>query len=351
MKKPTIKDIAAIAGVSPATVSMILNDKSLSRFSKETIQSVYQACRETGYTSKKMQYYKNPKKIILIVCPSVINPYYTTLIQGMEQEATLRGYMTLIFTTYWNKESESEILEFASNPMISGVIFSMIPQQPKLAERIGRKVPMVAVGDKTIDLNLDTVDINNYNGGRLLGAHLIELGHKHVAYISTPLNEEHSSRMKRCHGLRDVYEESCPDGIVKIYTEEVSSQKELFTIKIEYQVGYALAKRCLEESPEITAMVAINDMVAYGVRDALIDSGKRIPEDISLCGFDNIFPSNFNGIKLTSIEHSITERGRNSVRLLVNKLDGNSIDSENAITRIEHQSKLVCSGSTGPAPR
>lgn len=351
MKKTTIKDIAAIAGVSPACVSMILNDRSLSRFSEDTIQKVYQACRDTGYVSKRMQYHKNPKKAILIICPAVINPYYSTLIQGMEQEAKLRGYLTFIYTTYWDQNAEREILELTVNPQIAGVIFAMIPQQQALAEKISKQVPIVAVGDKTYGLNLDTVDINNYSAGRTIASHLIELGHKHVAYVSTPINSDHSSRMKRCEGLQDEYKLSCPSGSVTIYTQDVTSERELFTIKIEHEVGYNLTKQCLQETPDITAIVAINDMVAYGVRDALIDAGKRIPEDISLCGFDNIYPSHFHGIDLTSIEHSIVERGRSSVRLLANKLSGSSdLIDENAFTRVEYQSRLVPCSTTGPAP-
>lgn len=351
MKKATIKDIAAIVGVSPACVSMILNDRSLSRFSEDTIQKVYQACRDTGYVSKKMQFHKNPKKAILIICPSIINPYYATLIQGMEQEATMQGYLTFIYTTYWDKNAEREILDLAANPQIAGIIFAMIPQQQELAEKISKQLPMVAVGDKTYGLNLDTVDINNYSAGQIIAAHLIELGHKHIAYISTPINGEHSSRMKRCEGLQDEYKQHCPLGSVTVYTKDVSSKKELFTIEIEHQVGYALAKKCLQETPQITAIVAINDMVAYGVRDALIDAGKRIPEDISLCGFDNIYPSHFHGIELTTIEHSITERGRSSVRLLANKLSGTSdFVDENVFTRVEYQSRLIPCSTTGPAP-
>lgn len=96
-------------------------------------------------------------------------------------------------------------------------------------------------------------------------------------------------------------------------------------------------------------MVAINDMVSYGVRAALIDAGKRIPEDMSLCGFDNIYPSRFPGVDLTTIEHAIVERGRSSIRLLSEKLRGESefID-QNAITRVEYQSNLVLGSTTGP---
>ncbi|MCI8515721.1 MAG: LacI family transcriptional regulator [Hungatella sp.] len=350
MKKITIKDIAAAAHVSPAAVSMILNGRNLSRFTEQTIQNVYHASRQLGYVSKKQQRHKNPKETILIVCPSLMNPYYATLVQCMEQEARLRGYLTLIFTTYWDKDSEREILEMATEPHIAGVIFAMIPQQPRLAEEFSRVVPMVAVGDKTVNLKIDTVDVNNYSAGRMVAAHLISLGHKHVAYISTALNDEHSSRMKRCDGLSDEYFQSCPSGTVTIYTQDVSSHKELYVTGVEHEVGYTLTRQCLAESPHVTAIVAINDMVSYGVRAALIDAGLEIPGDISLCAFDNIYPSRFPGIELTTIEHAIAERGRSSIRLLSEKLRGKSeLIDENAITRVEYQSNLVVGRTTGPA--
>lgn len=352
MKKPTIKDIATLAGVSPACVSMILNSRNLARFSEETIQNVYRASRETGYVSKKQQYHKNPKKTILIICPALINPYYSTLVQSMEQEARLWGYLTLIFTTYWDKSSEREILELAANPQITGVIFAMVPQQPKLAAEVSQHVPMVVIGDRMFDLNIDTVEINNYNAGRIIASHLIGLGHKHIAYLSSSLNNEHSSRVRRCQGLQDEYQQSCPDGTVTVYSQDVSSHQELYVIDSEHEVGYSLAQRCLRDCPNVTAIVAINDMVAYGVRTALLEAGKRIPEDISLCGFDNIYPSRLPGINLTTTEHAIIERGRSSVRLLSEKIRGTSdLISDDAITRLEYHSKLVEGTSTGPAPK
>lgn len=349
MKKATIKDIAAIAGVSPSCVSMILNEHNLSRFSEETIRKVHEARRETGYIPKKQQRHKNPKEAILLICPSMMNPYYATLIQGMEQEARQRGYLTLIFTTYWDKKAEKEILDMITESAVSGVIFSMIPQQPELAEAISQKVPMVAVGDLSSSLKIDTVDVNNYQAGRTLASHLIGLGHQQVAYISTTLNAEHTSRTNRFDGLRDAFSQFCPHGAVLTYTQDVPSEEELSVTGIEFEVGYRLAKQCLAQSPQVTAIVAINDMVAYGVRQALYDAGKRIPEDISLCGFDNIYPSRFHGIDLTTIEHAIVERGRGSIRLLSAKMhkQSNLIDS-NAITRMEYQSNLIIGTSTGP---
>ena len=74
----------------------------------------------------------------------------------------------MIFTTYWDKASEREVLEMATDPSIAGIIFSMIPQQPHMAEEVSKLVPMVAVGDRTYNLKLDTVDVNNYSAGRMV---------------------------------------------------------------------------------------------------------------------------------------------------------------------------------------
>lgn len=349
MKKATIRDIATIAGVSPSCVSMILNEQNLSRFSDETIRKVHEARRETGYIPKKQQRHKNPKETILLICPSMMNPYYATLIQGMEQEARQRGYRTLIFTTYWDKKEEKEILDLLTESSVDGVIFSMIPQQPELAEAISQKVPMVAVGDLSSNLQIDTIDVNNYQAGRMLAAHLISLGHQQIAYVSTALNEEHTSRTNRLDGIRNEFSRCCPQGSVITYTQDVPSEEELSVTSIEFEVGYKLAQQCLAQSPQVTAIVAINDMIAYGVRQALCDAGKRIPEDISLCGFDNVYPSRFHGIDLTTVEHAIVERGRSSIRLLSAKIHQQSdLIDKNAITRMEYQSNLIIGASTGP---
>ncbi len=350
MPKATIKDIAAAAQVSTACVSMILSGKNLSRFSEETIQKVYQASRELGYVPKRYNFHKS-KKLIMIICPSLINPYYATLVQSMEQEAKLIGFSSTLFTTYWDKEAEREALELAKDPMVAGVIFAMIPQQPELAEEASLHIPMVAVGDKNVNLKVDTVDVNNYEAGRMMARHLIQLGHRDITYLSTTLNDEHSSRLNRCKGLQDEYLSSCPGGTVTVFSQDVSHEQELHMIEVEHEVGYALGKRCLKEAPLATAIVAINDMVAYGVREALIDAGRRLPEDISLCGFDNLYPSRFSGIELTTIDHSIVERGRSSIRLLAEKLRESGDPGDlTTIRRLEFKSRLVAGRSCGPAP-
>ena len=345
-KKVTLKDIGNAAGISAASVSMILAKKSLSRFSPDTVDTVYALARELGYERRSDKY---NKKVLVIICPSVINPYFATLIQGMEQEATQRGIDTMLFTTYWDTEKERKVCEFATDPMVAGVVFAMIPQQPELARKLNETVPVVAVGDKQNESGLDTVDVNNFTAGSFVGQHLLKLGHRNVAYVSTGLNTEHSARVRRYEGIRNEFKQAGGEYKLSLYTTEVPSSTELNTVDIEHKTGYSLAKRCIEETPEVTAIVAINDMVAYGVIDAIHDAGFRIPEDYSVCGFDNIYPSSFCGVSLTTVEHYIIQVGKSAIRLISEKIkNGPAImTNSDAVTRVEYRCKLIVRNSTG----
>ena len=108
-----------------------------------------------------------------------------------------------------------------------------------------------------------------------------------------------------------------------------------------------LTRKCLGER-RITAFVAVNDMVAYGVLDAIRAEGRRVPEDYSVCGFDNIFPSQFLPVGLTTVEHYIADKGRNAFEILHSKMSGESSDRN--ITRVEFKHHLIVRDSTA-APR
>ncbi len=345
-KKITLKDIAQEVGVSTASVSMVLSGKNLHRFTHDTIEAIYESAKRFEYSPPSQ---KKGNPLILIVCPSVINPYYATIIQGMESEALDQHLDTLIITTYWDKEKEQKVSQFASMPRVSGVIFAMIPQQPHLISPLHEKLPIVAVGDKQNNLGIDTVDVNNFEAGYMVGKHLVELGHRHIAYVSTSLNREHSARVMRLEGLKEAFHESYPDDDIVIFSSDITSIQELRTLNIEHITGYSLTKKILKERPDITSIVAINDMVAYGVINAIHESGLSIPDHISVSGFDNIYPSQYNRIPLTTVEHYIIQRGKSAVRLIANKIrkDNDSEEPHAAVTRVEYMSKLIVRESTG----
>ena len=347
-KKVTLKTIADKVGVSAAAVSMVLSEKHLNRFTAERIKQINDAAREAGYEAKIKS--KNFLNVVIIICPALVNPYYSTLIQGMERAAYQLNLRTSIFTTYWDKAQEESILKYAKKNNVLGIIYAMIPQLPEEASLLSKTIPVVAVGDLNTSMNFDTVDINNFSAGRMIARHVIELGHKNIAYITTGLDSFHSSRVQRYKGLQVECEKAGLLNMPVLFCKSLSTKEELNRITAEHDTGYELTKRCMEKMPEATALIGINDMVAYGIIDAVLDSGKRIPEDFSVCGFDNIFPSAQRNVSLTTVEHFIFEKGSRAVSLINSKFKAKpDFNTENAVIRVEFTPKLVIRSSTAGA--
>ena len=336
------------SGYSPATVSMILSGRTDVSFSADTVRKVRETAEALGYapTAKKRPSLFD-RKTVLIVCPNVLNPYYSTIVQAIQQAAADKDCDTLAYTTYRDAENEIRILNAVAGSDLAGVVFTMMPQSTELVERVNRLVPVVVIGDRNTSLNVDTVEMNNYSAGAIIAHYMIGLGHKHIAYISTTLNEANSARVRRLEGVRDTYRDECPEGSVIVRSREVTPKEERDNISIEHAVGFELTRKCLGER-RITAFVAVNDMVAYGVLDAIRAEGRRVPEDYSVCGFDNIFPSQFLPVGLTTVEHYIADKGRNAFEILHSKMSGESSDRN--ITRVEFKHHLIVRDSTA-APR
>ena len=270
--KPTLRDIAEATGVSTASVSMILNGKSLERFSSQRVASVLAEAERIGYRTPSA---RCSGKQIAVLSPSVSNPYHTKMITGIDAVASAAGYQTAIYNTYWNPRTESHLLDTLDYSRVAGIIFAMTPIQTAKVRELSRRVPIVAVGDRVVDFGIDTVDVDNFGAAQLVAKHLIDLGHKRIAYLSTALNEHHVSRMRRGEGLQEAYRLWCPEGSVTICSHVNSLEAEISTPDLEYRSGMELAYKCLRND-KITGIVAINDMVAYGELDALVREGYRV---------------------------------------------------------------------------
>ena len=344
-KKITLKDIADATGVTTASVSMILNGKNLARFTPELVTRVQE-------TAQKLQYLppatRNKTKQIAVISPSVNNAYHTTIMMGIDRAALACGYIVQIYNTYWNPLTELGILNMLEQQRVSGIIYLMNPLQGERAREIDKHIPIVAIGDIVNELGIDTVDVNNFQAGEMVAEYLIGLGHRHIAYLTTSLNEHHISRVRRCDGLRAAFRRLCPEGSVTVYCKDNGYEQEIQSVTIELDSGRELAYECIQ-NPLITGIVAINDMVGYGVLDGLIEKGYRIPEDYSLCGFDNVFPSGFHRMGLTTVDHSTQDHGASAFHLLRERMEKKKKkkQAEYPITRLEYRSKLIVRSSTG----
>ena len=155
---------------------------------------------------------------------------------------------------------------------------------------------------------------------------------------------QNAVRLNRLEGVRQAFRNSCPEGSVTVSAEDVTPEEDLADPMVEQNVGSRLAKKILENK-KITAVVAVNDMVAYGVMTAILQDGFSVPRDYSICGFDNIFASQFPRISLTTVEHFIMEKGHNAVDILDGRIRSGGVPAE-SITRVEYQPKLIVRKST-----
>lgn len=350
---PTLKQIAELSGFSQASVSMILNKKSDVSFSQETIRLVLAAAEQLGYsksssTDRIIQL--SGKNIVAVLCPNISNPYYSTLVQAIEQSAFQKNFQIVTLNTYRSPEIEARNLAVLQESQISGIIFAMPPQSPHALEKASKRIPIVLIGDKGSALNIDTVEMDNYGAGVLIAKHLIDLGHEHIAYVSTTLDAANNMRIRRLKGLEDTFRAENPKNSVLVLSRNIVPKEELNDLFIEHHIGYEFAKEGLNDS-RITAFVAVNDMVAYGVIDAITAEKFQIPRDYSICGFDNIFPSRLSPISLTTVDNFIVEKGHNAFAILYSRMSGISDThlAPHTITRVEYSPRLIVRSSTAQA--
>lgn len=347
-RKPTLDDIAALAGVSKTAVSMILNEKKGVTFLEETIEKVHDAAKELGYAKKTPKLQKMSifnKNTILVLAPTIASPFFTTLVQSIEQEADKNDIHVIIQNTFRDKEKELKYLEQIRDSNLYGLVLTMLPHHPRLLEEINESIPVVIINERSFHADLDTVEVDNYSAGVLIAEHMIKLGHKHIAYITTALSTLNLARLRRLEGINDSYRKLCPEGTVTVKSKRVRPVDEIRNIDLEHDTGFELAHEILPYK-EITGIVASTDMIAYGVMDALKENGFSIPGDYSVCGFDNLFPSKLNGISLTTVEHYILNKGQDAVEIICSRQQKNR--EKLSSTSVLYRHKLIERNSTGP---
>lgn len=354
-KKITTNDIAREAGVSQSTVSMILNEMKRSSFSEETVGRVLETAERMGYRGKRKTAQRRAQRAsdtIAVFCPVLSNPYYATVVQAIELAASRQGFRTVVCTTYRDMDTELRHLAAIEDSDAAGIVFTSIPLHIQRVEKINKKIPVVVIGDRDDLINVDTVEVNSYRSGIALAEYLMELGHRRVAFLSSSLNNQNTIRIKRMEGLRDALAKAGPESSLVVKSVDITTIEDNADFDIERKIGWRLAMECMEQETE-TAVVAVNDMVAYGALDALREKGFRVPEDYSVCGFDNVFPSRLSGIQLTSIDNHMVQKGENAVKMLIKRIKEmeGQVEHQNQdiINRIEYQPHLIIRETTGPA--
>lgn len=356
-KKPTSSDVAREAGVSQATVSMVLNHKYNVSFSRETVEKVEKAARDLGYTLPGHKNKKESKKekLIVVFCPTITSPYYVLLLQGIEAVANERGYGVFICNTQRDAKLEEKYLRMIRAMAPQGIIYACNPHPDYLAqvEEMARDIPLVIISNKEKISTVDAINQDNTEVGRLMARHLLDLGHRDVAFITPPLTRRQWQRSKRVDGFVKEFEKEGLHGHVIIKAADESVDRKNPKTDSEYSMGYALTKSLLEDGKPFTAIAGQNDMMAIGAVDALQDAKIKVPKDVSVIGCDNIFYSGIRRISLTTIDHFVALKGRDACDIIIRKIDTVSRFGEGirptSLYNIEYTPKVVVRRTTGYA--
>ncbi len=302
-----LNEIAEKAGVNISTVSRVLNHAY--GIGEETRDHVFKVAEELGYKAKRRHRHGNT---IGVIVPELASQYYALLVHSLESRIREKGYNMLIALSDFESKTVVQNFETMENNEVSGIICSTLAAGDELgvsilqaAERTGVPVVFLADGGKRESLRFDFICLNQLNGIELVIDHLMALGHTRIGFVG----EVHSTSRLKCF-------------------EQVMKEKGLLldqrlvkmgNTRFEYG-GYEQMKLLLDEPERPTAVIAAYDQFAFGALKAIEEAGLKVPDDMSVVGFDNIVTSEFLSKKLTSVTNPVGSMGQIAIRLLFSKL-------------------------------
>lgn len=291
-EKPiTIKDIAKEANVSYATVSRALSGNG--NISEDTRRRILDLSAQMGYTANAAarSMVMRETRLLGIILPSIDNPFMSELAYHMECYAREQNYTVMLCNSSHDLEAEEKAFSLLLGRQVDGIIiFPAHRDSFNNLEKYLDKVPTVFVNENLVDAPQSYVAVDNYKGTRLGTEYLLGLGHRRILYLGRRISS--TTHILRAQGYEDVCREN---GIEPLFVDSPSDETTI-------EIGYEMALPLLQSPFDFTAIFANADTLALGALQAADECGLRIPEDVSLLGFDNIRYAELPKINLSTIE-------------------------------------------------
>jgi len=311
-----MKDVAERAGVSTATVSRALMNPE--KVSAATRQKVEQAVIDVGYSPHALA--RNAKRsesrTILVIVPDICDPFFSEIIRGIETTAAQEGYLVLIGDCAHQNQQEKSFLNLMLTRQIDGMVLlgSQLPFDTGVEEQRNLP-PMVMANEFAPELELPTVHIDNLTAAFEAVNHLYQLGHRRIACIAGP------EQMPLSHYRLQGYIQSLRRNGLTVVPEYIVRGD--FT----FEAGAAALKQlmALPQPPE--ALFCHSDIMALGALSQAKAQGLRVPQDISLVGFDDIELARYSDPQLTTVAQPRFAIGREAMLLLLEQLQGKSVSN------------------------
>jgi LacI family transcriptional regulator len=331
------REIATRAGVSQSTVSRVINNRPGVR--EEIRQRVLKLIAEVGYypnAGARSLVTSKTSKIGLLVS-GIINPFYPELVESVEAFAREEGYNVLLCNLQRDPSMNEIYTRLLIEQRVAGVIISSITLDSEVHRQFSRAgIPVVFVNRHPSNTQqANAVVTDNVGGAYKITKHLIELGHSRIAFIRGLLNT--STSLDREAGYRQCLADHGLE-----FDGTLLEQGDYYREK-----AYEATVRFRQLPHPPTAVFCANDYMAYGALDAATDLGLRVPEDLSVVGFDNISFSSLKVIALTTVEQPITDMARKAMEILLDCITG---EEKQKFRTVVYDSELIVRDTSGPVP-
>jgi LacI family transcriptional regulator len=330
----TIKEVADHAGVSVATVSRVVNKTGY--VSLDLQERVQDAMRTLNYRPSALarSLRRQETQTIGILVPQLDQPFFSALVFAVEKTLFSSDYRALICSAEERRDKEDAYIEMLMRQRVDGVILVPTGQNTDNVRRLlDEGVPVVLVDRDIPNLAINRVLCNNYQGGATAIEHLVSLGHRRIGVIGGP--EYSEAIIDRMSGAQAA---------LKVAGVE-SDQSLLVTGSLpQFEMGYTAGLKLLDRADRPTAIFAFNDVMAIGVMHAAAELGLRLPEDLSVVGFDDIPAAAYSIPELTTVAQPIYAMGENAASLLIRHIR----ESESPVESIRLETRLVVRKSTAP---
>ena len=306
MGHPTMEDVARHVGVSRALVSLVMNDSP--KVSDESRRLVLQAAAELGYRRNDVarRLASRTTGTVGVLLNDLHNPFFAETYDGIHGAAAARDKRPLLTTGSRMVSGEQQAIESMLEQRVDGMVLVSPRLSSAELRAISAIVPVVVIGRVVRGGSVDSVSNDERHGARLAVEHLYCLGHRQIAHLDGGSGA--GARARRGgyeHAMRALRLK--PDVIAGDFTE---------------QAGVAAAEKLLRRRRLPTAVLGANDLVAVGALDAFETAGRRVPEDVSIVGYDNTFLARMHHVGLTSVDQHTVEIGRIAMDLLLERVDG-----------------------------
>lgn len=331
--KITIKQVAKLAGVSTATVSMIVN-KNDDRISQATREKVLSVIEEYRYIPNRVASSMRTKKTkaIGLIIPDITNPFFPILARGIEDFVNKEGYTLILCNSDNNIEKEELYVEMLQEKRVDGIIFTASSARSKVGSSLKKsEIPIIIIEGDIEELKMKaSVTVDNEQGAFEAVQYLISRGYKNIIYLSgSMLSKTVQDRYK---GYLRAHKESK----LKVPTNH------LFEGNYSIESGYSSALTVLKSNIAFDGLFCGNDLIAIGAMKALKENHFDIPNSIGVVGYDDINMATIISPSLTTVKQPIYEMGHNAADLLIKMIKGEEISNPECIL----ETKLMIRDST-----